>query len=344
MKKLPFLLLLLTMVACNLEKAVQSSEQPAVNSTAQVEAAFTVQQDMTEALTFDNLRLYPIEATADHIEAHAELARFKNLKEAIDLPGFHITEKKAFGRSTDRGTVNTLTIQNKSQDTVYLMAGDVLKGGKQDRLIAEDMIVPPRTITDISVFCVERNRWEVLPENGETTTASDKKRQYAFTNYYNCASNEVRKAAKQTRNQKAVWDKVGEWTALNNAQSRTESYTALEKSEEFTTKRDQYIEFFIKQMNALSNNTVGLIAVSGDKVLGADIFNHPTLFEKQLPVLLHAYVTDAITKGKKVEIDQKAIDKYAQVLLVNYENTLSEKREKECKFRYNGKIVHFSQL
>ena len=112
-----------------------------------------------------------------------------------------LQRKKPYGRFEDSGAVNSLTVQNKSQDTVFIMSGDVVQGGRQDRVIAMDMVVPPRTITDIPVFCVEQNRWSYM-ENDQMIDdhqAQQNKKIYAFTGYYNVASNDLRKTVNQSK-------------------------------------------------------------------------------------------------------------------------------------------------
>lgn len=343
MKNFAFLCCVLFLVACSQNTSDSEETSTAATTTTSVEAPFSVNKEM--AVSHEHLRLYAIEAPDEHILKHHDLAGLKNLKEAININGFHITEKKPYGRFEDSEAVNLLTIQNKSKDTVYLMAGDVIKGGKQDRLIAQDMIVPPRTITDISVFCVEPNRWDYEgnpDETNEQVAARDKKI-FAFTGYYNVASNEIRKTAKQTKDQKAVWAKVGEWTEANNASSESGSYTNLEQSEDYTSKRNEYLKVFLNDFKN-TNNTVGIIAVSGDEILGADIFNHPDLFDKQFPGLLHSYITDAITKGAEIDVTDGKIDRYVAKIKRNYSKKLPGELEAESKFRYNGKVVHFTQL
>jgi len=343
MKKLAFFFCVLLLAACSQNASNPDESNATATPASTIEAPFSINK--AAALSHEHLRLYAIEAPDDHILRHTDLAGLKNLKEAININGFHITEKKPYGRFEDSDAVNSLTIQNKSKDTIYLMAGDVVTGGKQDRLIAQDMIVPPRTITDISVFCVEPNRWEYQgnpDETSEQQAARDKKL-FAFTGYYNVASNEIRKTAMQTKDQKAVWAKVGEWTEANNAKSESGSYSNLEQSEDYTSKRNEYLKVFLNDFKN-TNNTVGIIAVSGDKVLGADIFNHPDLFDKQLPGLLHSYITDAITKGAEINVTDGKIDRYLDKIKRNYSKKLTGDKETESKFRYNGKIVHFTQL
>ena len=56
--------------------------------------------------------------------------------------------------------VNTLLIANVSKEEVYVQSGDIVKGGKQDRVIKEDMILQSMSgKVPIQVFCVEHGRW-----------------------------------------------------------------------------------------------------------------------------------------------------------------------------------------
>ena len=57
-------------------------------------------------------------------------------------------------------SVNELAIENVSNEDVYVQAGDIVKGGQQDRMIGVDLIVPSRSgKMPIAAFCVEHGRW-----------------------------------------------------------------------------------------------------------------------------------------------------------------------------------------
>src|SRR6202140_308892 len=56
--------------------------------------------------------------------------------------------------------VNRLVLVNNSKRPLLLLAGEIVTGGKQDRVIGKDRIVPPESDpVDLSVFCVEPGRW-----------------------------------------------------------------------------------------------------------------------------------------------------------------------------------------
>ncbi|MCB0598678.1 MAG: hypothetical protein H6557_27775 [Lewinellaceae bacterium] len=329
--------LLLTFSACRQEtRKTPESAEP---------TGLALRTQASPELEYENLRLYPITADAAYIEKNAAAAEYKNLGEAIGNPRFRITEKKPFGRFEDQGAVNTLTVQNKSEDMVFLMAGDVIQGGKQDRVIAQDLVVPPRTITDLAVFCVEPHRWQAreqeTPAAAEDPRQSEKnKRIYAFTGYYNVATNDIRRSATQSKNQQAVWDEVGKVTAVHNAQTSTGAYAALEQSESFTQARARYLSFFGDKFDR-SEDVVGVVAVTGDEVIGMDIFAHPALFKKQYKALLHSYVTDALTGGAPASMEEAAMKRYEERAFRKFGEEDGLENE---KYEFQGLMVHFVDL
>jgi hypothetical protein len=100
----------------------------------------------------------------------------------------------------ETGDVNRLTIQNRSNQDVFVQAGDIVKGGQQDRALALDLIVPPKSgRIPIDAFCVEQGRWS---RRGNEAVA-------AFSASDNAlASKDLKIAAKARRSQGDVWANV----------------------------------------------------------------------------------------------------------------------------------------
>jgi hypothetical protein len=234
--------------------------------------------------------------------------------------------------------VNSLTVQNKTEQAIFLMAGDVVQGGNQDRVVGEDQIIAAASITDIPVFCVEKGRWS--PHAQEEAGQADKKSIYAFRGYYNVAASEVRRSVKHSKNQNEVWEKVGKVTAINNASASTGTYAALENSDQFTQSRTSYLRFFSDKFEG-QDNVIGMVAVSGDRVIGTDIFGHPGLFQKQYEALLHSYITEAISTGGAPEVSEQRANAYANSLQRTFKK---QKDNPKYRFDYNGKMIHFTDL
>src|SRR6267154_499898 len=62
--------------------------------------------------------------------------------------------------------VNRLVLVNNSKRPLLLLAGEIVTGGKQDRVIGKDRIVPAESDpVDLGVFCVEPGRWVAKSTN-----------------------------------------------------------------------------------------------------------------------------------------------------------------------------------
>jgi hypothetical protein len=97
--------------------------------------------------------------------------------------------------------VNTLVLVNNSKRPLLMLAGEIVTGGKQDRIIAQDRIVPADADPiDLSVFCIEHGRW---------TGSSDKFGASAkAANESIMVQPAVRQQAMVAKDQQQVWDSV----------------------------------------------------------------------------------------------------------------------------------------
>ena len=71
-----------------------------------------------------------------------------------------VRQRVAPAAQRDSAEVNRLVLVNNSKRPLLLLAGEIVAGGKQDRVIGMDRIVPSESDPiDLSVFCVEPGRW-----------------------------------------------------------------------------------------------------------------------------------------------------------------------------------------
>lgn len=326
MKKiLSFLTLALAFSACTNDNPTFPSEKKSTG--------LSLVTDANPEWQYENFRIYPVMADASVAANQTSLQYLKTLGEGMKTPGFRITELKQFGRTREQ-SVNALTVQNKSQDTIFLMSGDVVRGGNQDRVIAQDQVVVPGTVRNIDVFCVEKGRWRY----DDPTATENEKNIYAFKGYYNVASPQVRSAVQRSGNQNEVWNAVAKVTSANQAESSTYAYAALETANESKNKRDTYLRYFAGKPEHLTN-MVGMVVVCGDQVLGVDIFGHPDLFRRQYDALMHGYVAEAATTVCTAQsADSQAKAAFDAVSSLAAPGTKS--REDAGKFEINGSWVH----
>jgi len=312
MKKLAFFFVFaaLALFACNETGSEYTSQTNAGQGhPANTVAASGLRLDLSDnpELTFKNLRLYPILADAGLL-SNNNFPALKTLSEAMQAQGFRITERKHFGREQE-AWYNGLTVQNKSDAPVFLMAGDVVTGGNQDRVIAHDDVIQPASLKNIEVFCVEAGRSTYY----NPAAPESEKKVAAFKGYYNVASPQVRKAV-YSGNQQGVWSAVGKITEANDATSKTQAYAALENENQKKEQREACLRFFEGKFDNLPN-TVGVVAVCNGKVVGVDIFGQPDLFRRQFKALLHGFAAEAVfSKTNTTDSENVAESAFRQVV------------------------------
>lgn len=60
----------------------------------------------------------------------------------------------------ETGTVSELAVENTGSEAVFIQAGDIVKGGQQDRVLTISLLLQPKSgKVPISSFCVEQGRW-----------------------------------------------------------------------------------------------------------------------------------------------------------------------------------------
>ena len=280
----------------------------------QLKVNFLENSTESKNYTYENLRLYPVYAKDAFQKQFKNVGKYLSLPDAIQKKKVRITEK------SNSGTVNSLTIENTGQDTIIVICGDVVKGGKQDRIIEEDMLVAPRSgKKNLKVFCVEAGRWndnrQAVATRGRNSRQSGSTGSAAsFGAHYNKGSMSLRKVVEKDKNQSKVWQKVEEINTKNVTVTDTKTYTALDNSSDYSQKLKLYINFF-KDKFSKDSTIIGVVVVTGNKVLGCDLFATAALFRSQFPSLLYSYATEAIVNGTKVNATQAVVKNYTDSLL-----------------------------
>ena len=309
-----------------------------------LEVNFLEKSNESSAHTYGNLRIYPVRAKESFKKEFAGLGKYMTLQEAIGKNKIKITE------SSNSGTVNNLVIENISKDTIIIITGDVIKGGKQDRIVSQDIVLSPSSgKKSLPVYCVESGRWSSGEGNAaaisarNNTTVSSNKPAAEFKGYYNKGSVSLRKVVEKEKDQSKVWSKVDELNTANKTVTSTKTYTAMTQSADFTKKLDQYISFF-KNKFEKDSSVVGVVVVTGNKVIGCDMFATHDLFLKQFESLLHSYATEAIVTGKPVNIATITVKSYTDKLLANESVQQATLKEKGNAFTEKGKKLRVSSF
>src|SRR5688572_7296768 len=307
-----------------------------------LEVNFLEKSNEASLFTFGNLRMYPVRAKDSFKKEFSGVGKYMTLKEAIGKNKIKITE------SGSSGTVNNLVIENISKDTIIIITGDVIKGGKQDRIVSNDIVLAPSTgKKNLPVYCVESGRWssgdQVRSSARSNATVSSNNAAAEFKTYHSKGSVSLRKVVEKEKDQSKVWSKVDELNSANKTETSTKTYTAMTQSPDFTKKLAQYISFFKNKFDK-DSSVVGVVVVTGDKVIGCDMFATHDLFLKQYESLIHSYATEAIVTGKPVKIATTTVKSYTDKLMANESVQKATLKEKGNSFTEKGKKLRVSSF
>ena len=139
----------------------------------------------------------------------------------------------------------------------------------------------PRSGTiSIAVYCIERERWSLAPGN--------------FSLGGHLAHPGLRLRTARGASQEGVWDEVKRRSTNAGVDSPTDNYNALFKDSALRRKIAACRRHFDGVPRA---HTVGAVAVVTGRIVGADLFADPTLFNREWPRLFNSYAMDYFSGG-----------------------------------------------
>jgi hypothetical protein len=222
--------------------------------------------------------------------------------------------------------VNELAIRNLSNQDIYVQAGDIVRGGDQDRMISIDFIVPPNSgRMPIAAFCVESGRWS---KRGNEESAQ-------FSSSDNMiATKDLKLAAKRERSQEAVWKNVSlaqEKLSANVGGSvqASASASSLELSVE-NAKVKENTESYIKALSGILQNksdVIGYVFAINGHVNSADVYASRSLFAKLWPKLLKASAVEAVAELNKDVETKPVASEVVHTFLTDSDKARAEARE-----------------
>jgi ARG and Rhodanese-Phosphatase-superfamily-associated Protein domain len=217
----------------------------------------------------------------------------------------------------ETGNVNQLEIENRGNEPVFIQAGDIVKGGQQDRTLMVSLLLPPKSgRIPIASFCVEQGRWSARGKEDVKTFASSSG--HVPSREMKMAMQAPAKPAEPVANtggqrsapragddtsyrQSAVWDgvrklqgkladKVGAPVAAPESASSLQ--LALE-NKKLVTEQKTYVDA-LKIAGEASDDVIGYVFAINGAISSGDVYPSNALFRKMWAKLLNAGATEAI--------------------------------------------------
>lgn len=280
---------------------------------------------LLDPITYENITLFPVVTSSSQ-----DTSEFLTLDEGLSTGEVIVSEQGAVGLARSRdghritlpptasgAEVNQLVLINRGKRPLILLAGELVSGGKQDRIIGKDRIVPVGSDPlPLDVFCVEHGRW---------TGASAQ-----FDASKTIVHPSVREQAAVARDQNEVWAAVRSGTSLkaraamssvqvspasppapalspeviNEAiatAAPTQSYAKIYEQSRVGASVDGLVEELQRRFHRATSGlkgerVVGVVVAYGGDVAWSDIFASNDLFEHYWSKLLRSYAVEAMTR------------------------------------------------
>ena len=258
-----------------------------------------------------NLTIFPVVSDTSH-----DTSQFLTLDEGLKSGDVVVTEagsaapliRPRHGRQgwqehpqAGSAEVNKLVLINNSKRPLLLLAGEIVTGGKQDRIIGKDRLVPAESDpVDLSVFCVEPGRW---------TGASSK-----FGAPAAIVQPSVRAKAMADKDQQKVWNEVATARSslagpirsetemvtveANSSYAATVDNSAVKKQiDTVAAPVQQEYQSVIRQLR--ERHAVGVVVAVNGQLIWSDVFASTNLLEKYWPKLVRSYAAETFSQPRK---------------------------------------------
>jgi hypothetical protein len=269
----------------------------------------------------ENLTIFLI-----HGEDKLKDKKFLTLQEALE-------QKKIVVHETSN--VNQLTVENLSpNEEIFIQSGEIVKGGKQDRLLSIDLIVSAQSgQVPIAAFCVEHGRW--VKRGNEAAGYFAQSSEIA-------SSNELRLASKYKKAQGEVWKEVSEvqgklsrntMAPVAGAASPSSLQLTLENK-----KVQEAIDGYVKKLADVpreKKDAIGYVMAINGKMVCADMYASRELFLKLWPKMAKACAVEAFSELQKDKKFTPATIESAQAFLAESEKGKEKNDEINPRVRLN---------
>ncbi len=222
----------------------------------------------------------------------------------------------------ETGNVNSLDIENLGDQAVFVQAGDIVKGGQQDRTLTVSLLLPPKSgRIPIASFCVEHGRWsarageDVRTFSTSAVAVSSREMKLAMQAPLPASPAAVPGGMETGLRQQKVWDgvereqqKLSAATGANVSApaSATSLQLALE-NKKLAELRNAYVAA-LKSAGEQGEDVVGYVFAVNGKINSAEIYSSNGLFRKMWPKLLDASAIEAIGQRHESKDATPAVD------------------------------------
>ena len=213
--------------------------------------------------SYNGLTIYPVRLKRDLVQ------------------GLYVTMDEGLAAGTlqirETGKVARLEVINRGRAPVFLLAGEIVVGGRQNRMVSNDVLINAGDTVRVPVYCIEKGRWA-----GDVT---------GFVSAKTLGLPDFRELAGKSAAQDEVWRAVSEASRKVKVSSETEDF---QKVYDHAPLRKQLDTYKSRYRRLWRKPTAGIVVVRFGRIVGADIFGNSAVFAALRPKLLDSYILDRL--------------------------------------------------
>jgi len=177
-----------------------------------------------------------------------------------------------------------------------VQAGEIVKGGRQDRVLSSDLVLPPKSgKVEIGSFCVEHGRW--------TKRGAEEADRFASSEAY--LAHKDLKMANNKGDQGEVWQNVQRVQEKLSANLKGEVRGAQSGSSlQLTLESERVrkgVEGYVSALGPLLEkhaDAVGYVFAINGTLNSAELYASPVLFRALWPKLIRANAVEAVAERR----------------------------------------------
>jgi hypothetical protein len=274
---------------------------------------------------YKNLKLIPVRFKQK--DPPATLGTLKDvdllsLSDAMQKRVIKVKEIKYNGGSD----LNLLEVVNTSKSPILINSGEMLSGGKQDRMIGETKLIPPgKEKHYLKVYCIEKGRWDNKPKSFR---------------HRGRASAELRKTMDVTNRQARIWKNIDSSSA--SAKMKLETGAFLKLFNDSIRTDTGYINFFTRKYRQTDSLFAGFIGITGNQVISCELYTSTNLSNSSYREMLNTFVFSAITKGSRPSMTNESVKVFLDKFLISEAVQKVYIPAHGKLHKHNNKLIHLT--
>lgn len=222
--------------------------------------------------------------------------------------------------------ITLLRVKNHSKKSILVHSGEIVAGGKQDRIFASTTIIPPeKKETILPVFCVEKGRWDRRPS----------KFRYGGT-----ADAGLRKQMDLTQKQYKIWREIDRQLIEDNNKNPTWAYIELFKDSANLETDSSYLQFYRRKMKETDSSYAGFIGITGNRIINCELFGNSDLCLASFESMVISYARSINENDGVPVVADKNVKEFLDLFLQNQDQQKRYLKRNGKMYLYEKMVIH----